>query len=85
MKTSPRPLVAIEASIKLAAIAVLARVLVPTVGVLAGRPLTSFAPAAFRSPALGTLGLVIAVDLCLAAALVAIWLPLKVGARSPHN
>ena len=83
MKTSPRPLVAIEASIKLAAIAVLARVLVPTVGVLAGRLLTSFASAAFRSPSLGILGLVIVVDLCLVAALAAIWLPLKVGRVRP--
>ena len=78
MKTSPRLLVAIEASIKLAAIAVLARVLVPTVGVLAGRLLTSLAPAAFRSPALGILGIVV-VDLCLATTFIAIWLPLKAG------
>ena len=74
MKTSPRLLVAIEASIKLVRIAVLARVLAPAVGVLGGRLLTSFASATFRSPALGILGLVIVVDLCLAAAVVAIWL-----------
>lgn len=83
MKTSPRLLVAIEASIKLVAIAVLARVLVPAVGVLASRLLTSFASAAFRSPALGIIGLVIVVGLCLAAALVTIWLPLKVGRLRP--
>ncbi len=83
MKTSPRLLVAIEASIKLVGIAVLARVLAPAVGVLAGCLLTSFASAAFRSPALGILGLVMVVDLCLAAALVAIWLPLKVGRVRP--
>ena len=83
MKTSPRLLVAIEASIKLVAIAVLVRVLAPAVGVLASRLLTSFASAAFRSPALGILGLVIAVDLCLAAALVSIWLPPKVGRVRP--
>jgi len=79
MKTSGRFLLAMEVLIKLAAMAVLARVLVPAVGVLASRLLTSFASAAFRSPALGIFWLVIAVDLCLAAVLVAILLPLKVG------
>ena len=85
MKTSPRLLVAIEASIKLAAIAVLARVLWPAVGVLAGRLLTSFTTAAFRSPALGILGLVLVVHLCLAAALVAILIPLKMVRARPAN
>jgi len=79
MKTSPRLLVAIEASIKLVAIAGLARVLVPAVAGLAGRLLTSFAPAAFRSPALGILGIAVVVDLCLATTFIAIWLPLKAG------
>jgi hypothetical protein len=82
MKISPCLLVAIVASIRLVAIAVLARVLVPAVGVLAGRLLTSFASAAFRSPALGIIGLVV-VCLCLAAALVTISLPLKVGHLRP--
>ena len=82
MKTSPRLLVASEASIKLVGIAVLARVLVPAVGVLASRLLTSFASAAFRSPALGIIGLGV-VGLCLAAALVTIWLPLTVGCFRP--
>lgn len=84
MKTSPRLLVAIEISIRLVAIAVLARVLVPAVGVLASRLLTSFASAAFRSPALGIIGPVV-VGLCLAAALVTISLPLKVGHLRPRN
>jgi hypothetical protein len=83
MKTFSRLLVAIEMSIRLVAIAVLARVLVPAlVGVLASRLLTSFASAAFRSPALGIIGLVV-VGLCLAAALVTISLPLKVGHLRP--
>ena len=83
MKTSPRLLVAIEVSIRLVAIAVLARVLVPAVGVLASRLLTSSASAAFLSPALGMIGLVVVVDLCLAGALVTIWVPLKVGRVRP--
>lgn len=63
----------------------LAQVLVPAVGVLASRLLTSFASAAFRSPALDIIGLVV-VDLGLAAALVTIWIPLKVGRlRSAMN
>lgn len=82
MKTSPRLLVAIEVSIRLVAIAVFARVLVPAVGVLASRLLTSSASAAFLSPALGIIRLVV-VGLCLAAALVTIWLSLKWGRLRP--
>lgn len=82
MKTSPRLPIAIEILIRLVAIAVLARVLVPTVGVLASRLLISFASAGFHSPALDIIGLG-AVGLCLAAALVTIWLPLTVGCFRP--
>jgi hypothetical protein len=75
MKASARFRMAMELLIELAAMAVLARVLVPAVGALASSLLTMFVPAAFSSPALGLIGIVAALTLCLAAALLTIWRP----------
>ena len=78
MKISPRLLLAIEVSMRLVVMAVLARVLVPATGVLASPLLTSFASAAFRSPVLGIVAIVVALMLFLAIALTAILIPLRV-------
>ena len=77
MKASARFRMAMELLIELAVMAVLARVLLPTVGALASSLLTMFVPAAFSSPAFGLIGIVAALMLCLAAALLAMWLPLR--------
>jgi hypothetical protein len=79
MKRSARFRVAMELLIKLAAMAVLARVVLPAVGALAGKVLLMIsAHEALTSPTRGLTGVIGALTICLAGALLTIWLPLRI-------
>jgi hypothetical protein len=65
MKTTACFQIAMELLITLAAMAVLARVLLPAAGALAGSVLMMFATPAFSNPTLGLIGTLAALTLCL--------------------